>query len=176
MSGNTKIIEQWFKGGPSIDRQEDYIKELDGRLYELERILGEWYQSLQFGPIPGAYLHFKFTSFSPPQVGTVNDANVLPPDIAGGGSFELRPIFVGAAIDGEAEANLLDPDGNDIMVSDFVANPFFATNLREDFATDKIISTPGILTPAISLDIRSFTSGTRMSCNMICKDVSQVEP
>ena len=172
----TRIIEQWFKGYFGRPNSE-FERLMDERLLELERTLGEWYQALRFGNIPGGYMMLQWKSLESPTATFNEDAVVLPPvTTAGEGAFEMRPIAVGAACSGDVTFNLVDPEGNDILVADAQAAPFYSTNFRRDFAVEKIVSPPGSPTPAIVLNIRAVADSSRLSVNMIVKGVSQVEP
>ena len=171
----TRIIEQWFKGFMGRPGTA-YEKKLEARLEELERIQGEWYQALRFGNVPGAYMMLQWRGRVPPIVG-INDALVIPPTgTAGRGAFEMRPIFIGAATDGDMTFNLLvEPDGIEILAQD-AAVGFLSDNTRSAFALEKILSLPGAVAPSISLDIRTIDTTGVLSVSMIVKNVSQVEP
>ena len=172
----TRIIEQWW-----WERGD----------HELDRTLGEWYQALKFGPIPGAYLNFQFSI-----PGKVNDASVsnqvmLPPVPAGTGTFEMRPIFFGVFAS--------TPPGQPIAVNVLIPNdppgPFrvllldpnalvegsnpFSTNRRVDFNVDKIIVPPGTDFPFLIMRVEEDFAGGEASDvegHLICKEISQVEP
>ena len=89
----TRIIEQWWQG--------DYRNDPEGRVAELERVLGEWYQSLAFGPIPGAYMSWKFTHMDSGGLtvaATVPVDSVVLPSVVTAPSqneiYEARPIAI----------------------------------------------------------------------------------
>ena len=173
----TRIIEQWWS---------------DRGLEELARTIGEWYQALRFGPIPGAYLNFQLHEIQGDDVTGVNTGlqrvAVLPIPPAGEGTFEMRPIFFGVfvtAVSGSIVSGNIDipndPFGSKLLAADFNAGPGFpfSTNKREDFAVDKVVVPAGSTFASLGLNLTVVTNPLNtlaVDTHMIFKEISQVEP
>ena len=92
MSAGGKF-EQWFAGAVGDPDPMAAMDNVAIGLQDLERILGDWYTSLAFGPIPGQYFPVQFHARDPGglsagHAGSQNSRVNLP--------FEFRPIYVSA--------------------------------------------------------------------------------
>ena len=168
----TRIIEQWWS---------------DRGLEELARTIGEWYQALRFGPVPGAYLSIQLSEIQPVAVGQQRLA-VLPIPPAGEGTFEMRPIFFGIHVNAAGGSIVSgnvslpnDPPVQNLLAADFNVGPGFpfSTNKREDFAVDKVVVPAGSSFASLALDFTVVTNPANtfaVDVHMIFKEISQVEP
>ena len=185
----TRIIEQWFKGWlgkPETERD----RLLDQRLGELERTLGEWWQSLKFGPIPGAYLDLPMRVHT---VGGIVPGFILPQDVVGLPSdvadpsqfFEARPLLVTAILPGGFPGDSLDLqikfiDSATGQIFEILTEPLTVTGSainvaraerRRDFAVEKFVS------ETIFLEVPTINSGSpeQLSVHFLVNQVATAE-
>lgn len=185
----TRIIEQWFKGWLGKPENEN-DRLLDQRLGELERTLGEWWQSLKFGPIPGAYLNLPMRVHT---VGGIVPGFIIPQDVVGLPSdqaeptqfFEARPLLVSATLPGSVPADSLDlqikfVDSATGVIFDLLTTPLTVTGpgitvaraeRRRDFAVEKFVS------ETIILEVPTINGGSpeQLSVHFLVNQVATAE-
>ena len=181
----TRIIEQWFKGHLGTPESE-FERTADYRLGELERTLGEWYQALQFGPIPGGYVSWSLgtepgeelaTAFPIPTFVDEIPLPILPRE----GLFQMRPIYCAVFVDfGTLTAELVDGfDDTTIVAIDtsvsvrYQERKDFYPNVPADFNPNKVIRGDTLLlrfNQVLSLTPR------KLHVTLVCKQLAQFEP
>ena len=187
----TRIIEQWFKGwlGPT---KTEFERLTDQKLAELERTMGEWYQSLKFGPLPGAYLDFHMYVHT---VGGIAAGVLLPQDVVGLPSdvfppptadfFEGRPLLVSATLPDSVPADSLDlqikfVDSSSGNLIDILAVPLTVSGpgisvaraeKRADFAVEKFVS------QTLVLEVPTINGGNpeKLSVHFMVNQVGSAE-
>lgn len=162
-------LETWFFGGNPGGSEEEQIAYLVDRLTNLERILGAWQQTMNYGPVPGAYHMVNLRAHAAGGLGTG----------AADTKFDLigRPIFVQAFVDqGDLDINIVASSSGDLLTADLNVQglPKFV-GARGDFTVEQVAGIQGVF---YELNIRAINSGTptRLNATLALKNVPSIEP
>lgn len=179
--GPSRITEPFFSSGveginlseihdPAVRRALEQLKHV---AREQARIIGEWYQPLQYGPVPGAYFPLIW-QWAQPAAGPFLPTGALL-------NHRLPCKCIGVAVTGwclptteTVGVSLVVPSTAVTIFTGSITGAGLSATAAADFASD---ARPSLPVERVRLDIDSVTGNVyRLSVILWCKNASRIEP